>query len=116
MANYRLKVEFMDEAWDFIESLPQSAADKILDNVHRIESGERNPVLFSKLDGSEIWEFRTLFNRVKYRLFAFWDTEENTIVITTHGIIKKTQKTPPKEISKAERIRTEYFKEKEKQK
>ena len=33
-------------------------------------------------------------------------------VIATHGIIKKTQKTPPKEIAKAERIRQEYFKSK----
>jgi len=28
------------------------------------------------------------------------------------GIVKKTQKTPKKEISKAERIRQEYFKAK----
>lgn len=31
--------------------------------------------------------------------------------VATHGIIKKTQKTPLKEIEKAERIRLEYFKE-----
>ena len=37
------------------------------------------------------------------------DTEEDTLVLTTHGIIKKTQKTPSKEIAKAERIRKEYF-------
>jgi phage-related protein len=33
-------------------------------------------------------------------------------LIATHGIIKKTQKTPKKEIAKAERIRQEYFKAK----
>jgi phage-related protein len=27
----------------------------------------------------------------------------------THGIIKKSQKTPKKEIEKAERLRLEYF-------
>ena len=43
------------------------------------------------------------------RLFAFWDTEEQALVIATHGIIKKTQKTPAKEIAKAERIRQEYL-------
>ena len=63
----------------------------------------------SKLEGTEIWEFRTLYNKVKYRLFAFWDTQTDTLVIATHGIIKKTQKTPKKEIAKAERIRQEYF-------
>ena len=99
----------MEEALTFIESLPQSVGDKLLEIVHRIEGGERNAVLFSKLEGTDIWEFRTLYNKIKYRLFAFWDTETDTIIIATHGIIKKTQKTPKKEIAKAERIRQEYF-------
>tara|TARA_R100000951_G_C2573058_1_gene159402 strand:- start:251 stop:376 length:126 start_codon:yes stop_codon:yes gene_type:complete len=37
-------------------------------------------------------------------------------VISTHGILKKTQKTPTKEISKAEKIREEFFKNKENEK
>ena len=45
---------------------------------------------------------------------AFWDTEEETLVIATHGIVKKTQKTPLKEIAKAEEIRKEYFNNKNK--
>jgi phage-related protein len=32
----------------------------------------------------------------------------------THGIVKKTQKTPLKEITKAEEIRKEYFNNKNK--
>lgn len=39
----------------------------------------------------------------------FLDTEECALVIATHGIVKKTQKTPAKEIAKAEKIRKEYF-------
>lgn len=46
--------------------------------------------------------------------FSFWDTEEETLVIATHGIVKKTQKTPLKEIAKAEEIRKEYFNNKNK--
>lgn len=34
------------------------------------------------------------------------------LVVATHGIVKKTRKTPGKEIEKAERIRQEYFKDK----
>ena len=34
--------------------------------------------------------------------------------IATHGIVKKTQKTPLKEITKAEEIRKEYFNNKNK--
>lgn len=112
MPTNRLKVEYLDEAWRFIENQPLPVGRKIVENVSRIEGGERNAALFSKLEGTEIWEFRTLYNKTKYRLFAFWDTETDTLVIATHGIVKKTQKTPKKEIAKAEKIRKEYFKEK----
>ena len=70
--------------------------------------------LFKKLENSEIWEFRTLYGGICYRLFAFWDTEIEALVVATHGIVKKTQKTPKKEIEKAERLRKEYFNDKKK--
>jgi len=55
-----------------------------------------------------------MYNSKAYRLFSFWDkTEESeTLVIATHGILKKTQKTPAKEIKKAEGIRKQYFENK----
>ena len=59
--------------------------------------------------------FGTLYHKTSYRLFSFWDTEEETLVIATHGIIKKTQKTPAKEIAKAEEIRKKYFENKKAQ-
>lgn len=37
-------------------------------------------------------------------------SEQKTMLVITHGIIKKTQMTPAKEIAKAESIRKEYFK------
>ena len=102
------------EADQFLLSLPLKVADKIRYNIRRVQKGERDPELFKKLGDTEIWEFRTLYNKIAYRLFAFWDTEKETLVIATHGIVKKTQKTPSKEIAKAERIRQEYFNEKKK--
>ncbi len=58
-----------------------------------------------------IWEFRTLYNGKTIRLFSFWDKSDNknTLVVACHGIIKKTQKTPQKEIEKAEEIRKQYI-------
>ncbi len=97
------------EADSFIQSLPTKVSDKIRSNIRRIQKGERNVELFKKLEGTEIWEFRTLFNKIAYRLFSFWDTEKETLVIATHGIVKKTQKTPSKEIAKAEKMRKMYF-------
>ena len=66
--------------------------------------------LFKKLNDF-IWEFRTLYNSKSYRLFSFWDKSEGkeTLVVATHGILKKTQKTPTKEIRKAEELRKQYL-------
>lgn len=50
-----------------------------------------------------------MYNKKAYRLFAFWDKDKEAFVVATHGIVKKTQKTPLKEILKAEEIRKEYF-------
>lgn len=110
MAQNIFRLVLTDEAQDFIESLPEAVSYKIYYNIKRVVGGERNKELFKKLENSEIWEFRTLYNKTAYRLFAFWDKDKETLVIATHGIIKKTQKTPSKEIAKAEAIRKEYFK------
>ncbi|MCD8209202.1 MAG: type II toxin-antitoxin system RelE/ParE family toxin [Bacteroidales bacterium] len=110
------KVGFLKEAEDFLKTLPPKAYDKIIHNIERVAGGERNIELFKKLEGAEIWEFRTLYGGVAYRLFAFWDTEKETMVVATHGIVKKTQKTPRKEIAKAEMVRKRYFENKNKQK
>ena len=109
MGKYQIKVVMMDEALASIRSLPQKVQEKITYNYLKIEQGIMNKELFKKLDGTDIWEFRTIFNGNCYRLFSFWDTETETLIIATHGIVKKTQKTPPKEITKAEEIRKQYF-------
>ena len=109
MIMYIFRLALLEEAKKFLQSLPPQAYKKILYNIDRVAGGERNKELFKKLEKSEIWEFRTLYNGIAYRLFAFWDTDMNTLVVATHGIIKKTQKTPKKEIARAEAIMKQYF-------
>lgn len=109
------RLVLMEEARDFIKSLPEEAREKIYYNIGKVKSGIRDVELFKKLENSEIWEFRTLYNKISYRLFAFWDKDLETLVVATHGIIKKTQKTPSKEIAKAEEIRQLYFEAKKKE-
>lgn len=105
----------MDAAREFVFSLPEKAQKKITYNLLKVEGGEMDKELFKKLENTEIWEFfRTLFNGLCYRLFAFWDTEMEALVVATHGMVKKTQKTPKKEIEKAEALRKEYFNNKNK--
>ena len=59
-----------------------------------------------------------LKKRDDYRIFAFWDKSDNieTFVVATHGIIKKTDKTPKVEIEKARAIMKLYFEQKTKRK
>ncbi len=107
-----LQVILSVEADNFVRLQPLKVQQKITYNIRRLESGVIDKELFKKLEGSDIWELRTLFNGNCYRLFAFWDTEIRTLVVATHRMVKKTQKTPKKEIEKAERIRNEYFNDK----
>ena len=93
----------------------KGAAVKNAEIVYHGKLMSINKDIFKKLEDTEIWEFRTLFNGTCYRFFAFWDTELEALVVATHGIVKKTQKTPKKEIKKAEAIRKEYFDDKNKQ-
>ena len=73
---------------------------------------ENDPKLFKKLT-DDIWEFRTLYQGIQYRLFAFWDKTDKTetLVLSTHGIVKKVSKVPKAEIERALKIRAEYFDE-----
>lgn len=110
MSANKFSIVLTEGAQTFLESLPYDAKEKIAYNIRRVMAGEINKDLFKKLENSDgIWEFRTLYRKIAYRLFAFWDTEKETLVIATHGIIKKTQKTPSKEIAKAEEIKRKYF-------
>ena len=103
-------VVFMDEAKEFIKSLPALAREKIYYNVDKVSCGFRSSELFKKLDGgSDLWEFRTLYNGLQYRFLAFWDEQEKRLVVATHGFVKKTWKVPAKEIQKAEQLRKLYY-------
>ena len=106
----KFDVVLSPEASDFLNGLGSKIRDKIVYNIRK-STYIIDPKLFKKLDDTDIWEFRTFYNKTKYRLLAFWDKDDkiNTLVIATHGFIKKTQKTPPKEIAKAEEIRKDYF-------
>ena len=106
---------FLEEAFVFLSELDRKHYEKILYNIRRAQN-EQDPELFKKIT-DEIWEFRTLYQGLQYRLLAFWDKTNttNTLVISTHGFIKKRSKVPDNEIQKAKQLRTKYFEDKEKQ-
>ncbi len=104
------KIIYSDEIEKFLDTLNDKARKKIIYNVDKAKLTQ-DPELFKKLD-SDIWEFRTKYRKTQYRLLSFWDKRDKseTLVIATHGFIKKTQKTPESEIKKARRIMEFYFK------
>ena len=103
------EVDLLPKAVEFLENLDEKTREKMYYNIRKAQFIQDNE-LFKKLNDF-IWEFRTLYNNKSYRLFAFWDNaeEQSVLVVATHGILKKTQKTPPREIEKAEEIRKQYI-------
>lgn len=110
----RFETKLLEEAFEFIEKQNPKTRVKIFQNIRRAEL-HSDSKFFKKLTG-EIWEFRTLYSGIQYRILSFWDKEDKmeTLVLATHGIIKKTSKVDKREISKAQKIREIYFKNKEK--
>ena len=103
---------FLEEAFEFLRSLDKKHYEKILYNIRKSQI-EHDPELFKKLN-DEIWEFRTLYQGLQYRLLAFWDKSNaiETLVVSTHGFVKKRSKVPDSEIQKAKQIRLKYFEDK----
>mgnify|MGYP006273207711 CR=1 FL=1 len=107
--NPKFSVLFLVEAADFLDGLDEKSRRKVIYNIDKSRY-VNDPKLFKKLT-NEIWEFRTKYQKNQYRLFAFWDKRDKreTLVVSTHGMIKKTGKVPKPEIEKAKKIMEDYF-------
>ena len=110
---YKFNVVFLEPVMEFLGGLEEKSREKILYNIWKSRS-VNDPELFKKLS-CEIWEFRTLHNKAHIRLMAFWDKSDKhkTVVISTHGFIKKTDKTSKVEMEKAENSRLNYLAKKQ---
>ena len=87
---------------------------KINQVLKLVETQRIVPAKFLRIiEGSDgIYEIRIELGSNIYRVFCCFD--EGPVVVLFHGIQKKSQKTPPKEIRRAEAIKKEYLKSKEK--
>lgn len=102
-------VIFLRDAIAFLNGISEKARKKILYNIDKAR--RTNDVkVFKKLSGTDIWEFRCEYEGMQYRLLAFWVAETRRMVVSTHGFIKKDQKTPKKEIERAIEIKNKYLK------
>jgi len=62
------------------------------------------------VDTDGIWEVRVITAFKSIRILCFYDGGD--LVVLTNCFVKKTMKTPPKEIQKAEKLKKEYLCEK----
>ncbi len=106
---YKFDIILLEEVKDFLISRDKKVRDKIIFNLWKARRSH-DPQIFKKIN-NQIWEFRTKYQNNQYRLFAFWDKRDNknTLVICTHGLVKKTKRIPKKEIEKATGIMIEYL-------
>lgn len=97
---------------EFLKSLPIKAQNKVFRVIEAIETFERIPSNYLKyIKGTEgLFEARIQLGNNIWRVFCFFD--QGQLVILLNGFVKKTQKTPKKEIAKAEALMREYYKSK----
>lgn len=96
---------------DFFNSLSSKVKDKIDEVLFMLTIIERIPAKFFKhIEGIKgLYEIRVEYNSNIYRIFCCFD--QGNLVVLFNGFQKKTQKTPTKELERAEKIMQEYFNE-----
>ena len=97
---------------DFLDTLSEKVFKKIIWVINLVTELKSPPKTYFKklINTDDIWECRIQLGSNSYRIFCFFDNNE--LIILTHGLVKKTQKTPPQEIEKAEKYKNDYFRRK----
>jgi phage-related protein len=92
----------------YIDSLSSKQAKKVAWVLNVVESLNQVPTDYLKKLKStdDIWEVRVQLASNIFRLLGFIEDER---LILTNGFTKKTQKTPRREIDKAERRKANYI-------
>lgn len=105
-------VFYKDYFDEFFEPLSPKVKDKIDEVLFMFTIIERIPTKFFKsIEGIKgLFEIRIEYESNIYRIFCCFD--KGNLVVLFNGFQKKTQKTPKKELEKAEKIMQEYFNEK----
>jgi phage-related protein len=100
---------FLEEAHAFIAQLDSKTVRKIFYVIDLAEQ-TNDPKLLKKIQ-QDIWEFRANYAGLQIRLLAFWDKTDNskTLVVATHGFIKKSNRVPKNELARALRLREKYY-------
>ena len=98
---------------DFYLTLDPKTQKKIEFALDMIKKAEDIPSKFFRhITGSDgLFEIRVTVHGNIYRIFCFFDKDK--LVVLLNGFQKKTQKTPNNEIVIAERLKREYYEDKQ---
>ena len=97
---------------DFYSQQNEATQTKIDFVLELIRTIERVPIKFFKyLEGTDgLYEIRVRSGNKQIRIISFLD--EGNLVVLINSFVKKSMKTPKKEIDIAERLKKEYFNKK----
>lgn len=95
---------------DFVAYLSREEQLKIRRVLLLFETNDLLPLHFIKYIGDGLYELRITLPTREARLFFIYDGD--TMVVLFNCFIKKTQKTPQKEIEKAKLLKKEYYESK----
>lgn len=109
MIRVRKVIAYENHFEDFLLKQPVKVQNKIFKVIEAIETLERVPSNYLKaISGTNgLYEARIKLASNIWRVFCFFD--KGKLVILLNGFVKKTQKTPKKEIDKALRLMTDYY-------
>jgi phage-related protein len=103
-------IAYKDYYSDFMSKLSEKEQMKIRRALLLFSEVERVPSHFIKYIEDDIYEFRVNYGNNEFRIFFIYDGEK--LVILFNAFRKKMQKTPQNEITKAKRLKKEYYEDK----
>lgn len=106
---YRTIIFYKDYFLSFFEKQNWKVKTKISWTLDVLSELERIPETYLKhLENTDgLYEVRVQSGSDIFRIFCFFD--KGQLVVLANGFVKKTQKTPKREIEKALKIKEEYF-------
>lgn len=97
---------------DFLEELRRDNSKLHIKTVRNLELlsdyGSDLGAPFIKYLEDGIYELRSVFGSNATRIFYFFFSKEENVIVLTNGFLKKTQKTPIYELEKAKQYKSEY--------
>lgn len=105
-------VVYRDDFVNFYKSQDHKIQEKIEYVLDLVRFEKQVPVKFLKYleNTDQIYEIRVITVFKNIRILCFFD--KNDLVVLTNCFLKKSQKTPAKEIKLAEKLRNDYLIEK----